>query len=256
MNSKVLGIAPLTDKDLHRTKKNMEAKGLYTKKDTETVKNIKALKLLVKFWMKRELQLTKEEWTSLEIIEMTQSTKTDGDIVYISTLSSSTQTNAPRLVNYIPKECWKRYNDTQLIAFNIRNNPKNLVQKQTTIFQGKYDYLLRVKDKGSGIPWSQIPPVKITNTISDFEIEYYKKTGQTNNRTKNKPNTNHNFQYKNEMDQEEERLKRVRSTESQDMEIQSKQHRTTDGYKQQMEIETDENTTTEDKQIKTQKKNK
>ena len=78
-----IGIAPIKEDDLNRLRKDMEKRGIFQPKDTETIKRIKTLKLMVKMWMKRELALTEEEWTELSIIEIHNS-NTEGEIVYIT----------------------------------------------------------------------------------------------------------------------------------------------------------------------------
>ena len=57
----MIGIAPITDADLSRTKRNMETRGMFENRDTETIKYIKTLKLTVKMWCKRELNLSDKD---------------------------------------------------------------------------------------------------------------------------------------------------------------------------------------------------
>ena len=80
----ILGIAPITEANLDRTETNMEQKGLYNTKDTAKIKHIKALKLLTKMWFNRELKMTEDEWSELEITLIQQSSNLEGDIVYVT----------------------------------------------------------------------------------------------------------------------------------------------------------------------------
>ena len=45
---------------------------------------------------------------------------------------------------------------------------------QTNIRVGRTNFLLRVREKGQDIPWADIPPVKITQKIPQFEVGIYK----------------------------------------------------------------------------------
>ena len=104
------------------------------RRDTDKIKQIKALKLLVKMWLQKELRMTDQEWEELKITEITQSSNIDRDFIYVTFAESddihlvrskscnlsTNRDNPPRLINYIPKQAWSRYADLQEVAFNIR----------------------------------------------------------------------------------------------------------------------------------------
>ena len=80
--------------------------------------------------------------------------------------------NNPRFVTYVDPRARKRYNAIQIVAKTIRTKSKGTIQ--TSIRNGKHDYLLRQKQKGDQTPWSQIPPVKLDLNLPEFEVGKYK----------------------------------------------------------------------------------
>ena len=54
----------------------------------------------------------------------------------------------------------------------IRQKSENKIQ--TSIRNGRHDFLLRQKYKGDPTPWSQVPPVILDQQLPDFEIRNYK----------------------------------------------------------------------------------
>ena len=60
----------------------------------------------------------------------------------------------PKIVHYIPRSLYKRFQAIEEKAFNIRNKNR---QKTTRVWIGE-DFQLRVRDRGDTTPWTQISP--------------------------------------------------------------------------------------------------
>ena len=69
---------------------------------------------------------------------------------------------------YVDRRASKRHRAIMTIAKSIREYSKNTVQ--TSVRTGKTDFLLRKRIKGDQTPWSEIPPILITQNIPEFEI--------------------------------------------------------------------------------------
>ena len=69
-NSKKLRIGPITEDDIRRTTHNMEKRGIFPSGDSMTIKAIKTINMLVKMWMKKQLEITEQEWTELQICHL------------------------------------------------------------------------------------------------------------------------------------------------------------------------------------------
>ena len=78
----------------------------------------------------------------------------------------------PRLVMYTDRRAKARFRAYQLIAKTMRDESGQTIQ--TNIRTGKTDFLLRARKKGDDTPWSQVPPIKITQKLPAFEEGLYK----------------------------------------------------------------------------------
>ena len=72
----------------------------------------------------------------------------------------------PRIVMYIDNRAKARHRAFQQIAKTLHEEAKQSIQ--TNIRTGQTDFLLRVRGKGETTPWSQIPPLKITQKVPNF----------------------------------------------------------------------------------------
>ena len=135
----------------------------------------------------RNLKLTDEDWDDIHIREIRQTNSEEADIIFIEretredaakitvkakNLVNNNKVDDPRLVMFVDKRATKRFNAIQNIART--NRQKSEGTKQTTIRNGRYDFLLRQKDKGDTTPWNLIPPLNLDQDLPDIEIGMFK----------------------------------------------------------------------------------
>ena len=109
--------------------------------------------------------------------------------------------NDPRIIMYVDQRAKKRYDSIQNIAKTIRVKSNNTIQ--TTVRNGKRDFLLRQKDRGDPTPWSQIPPLKLEEEIPEFEIGQFKNIYSNEENDKNEA-LDENNEYENEEEKDEQ----------------------------------------------------
>ena len=102
------------------------------------------------------------------------------------------------------------------MAKTIREVSNNTVQ--TSVRAGRHDYLLRKRIKGSNTPWSQVPPLVLTQELPEFEIGLYNDIVNPSNRVEgqeqqDQPITEQEMQNISEDIQKQYAAKRNRSKE-------------------------------------------
>jgi len=132
------------------------------------------------------MRIQDQTWNDIDIVEIYQ---TDGEesILFIKcasqedaakitahavNLPASSDQSAPRLGMHIDQRARLRHRAIQRVAKSIRDELQNTVQ--TSIRNGKFDFLLRVRDKKDQSKWSQIAPVVIRTPLPPFEIGNFK----------------------------------------------------------------------------------
>ena len=131
--------------------------------------------------------MKESDWNDLKVNKIALTNSEDADIVFITfdtiedaarmtslarNLPQTNQPNDPRFVMFIDPRAKKRYNAIQNIAKTVRTKSDN--QIQTTVRNGKRDFLLRQKTRGDQTPWSQIPPILLEEQLPQFEIGLFK----------------------------------------------------------------------------------
>ena len=86
-------------------------------------------------------------------------------------LPKTSSKSDPRIEMFIYQRARKRYHAIQNIAKTLRLKAGNSVQ--TSLRNGRRDFLLRQKPRGDSTPWNQVPPLKLDENIPDFEIGEY-----------------------------------------------------------------------------------
>ena len=189
-----LGIAPITTQHIDRVNKILQDKGIYPPDDTPQMKKKKTIKALTKSWTQKNFKMSEEEWNSIQIqdIILTDNSdilflqfKTKSDVSKFTTkaplLPQNMGTDSPRLIMYVDRRGAKRHKALVNIAKTLRNHSGNTIQ--TTLRTGKHDFHLRTRTKGDLTPWSEIPPLRITQNIPNFEVGTYQDIINPDNNT-------------------------------------------------------------------------
>ena len=180
-----LGMGPFTEDHRTRVEKFLAQKGLFRNSDTPDMRKQKTIKSLIKSWAIKNLKMTEKDWDTIAITDITMNVNTDivfvtfgtkEDVTKFTSRARNLPTNqgedTPKLVMFVDRRASKRYKAVMNIAKSIRENSKAAVQ--TCVRTGKSDFLLRTRIKGSDTPWTEIPPLKISQEIPHFEIGSYK----------------------------------------------------------------------------------
>ena len=86
-------------------------------------------------------------------------------------IPQETGPNQPRLVMYVDRRASKRHKAIVKIAKTMREHAREPIQ--TSIRVGKNDFLLRQRPRGSETPWTEIPPLELSQELPDFEVGTY-----------------------------------------------------------------------------------
>ena len=187
ISADTVGFAPFSNAHIDKVTRHLSKKGLL--KATESFENRRqrTIKSLVKSWAYTNLKMSDREWDSIQVESVYQTQSEESNIIFLKCTTSddaakitsrahnlpkSTGPDCARLVMHVDKRARARYAAYQTIAKTIRQQADNSIQ--TSIRIGKKDFLLRKKPRGDQTPWSQIPPLKITQDIPAFEIGVYK----------------------------------------------------------------------------------
>ena len=97
----------------------------------------------------------------------------------------------------------KRHNAIQTIAKTLRTKAGNSIQ--TSLRNGRRDFILRQKTKGDNTPWGQIPPINLDENLPDFEIGEYNNIYKDDIKYTEEENEKENSKYIEDMDEDEQR---------------------------------------------------
>ena len=181
----MVGVGPISMDHVKGVEKHLLAKGILNKKEDAKSRLQRTVKSIVKRWANKNLKMEDRDW---DMIEITNIILTDNsDIVFVNCKNQNDATeltsraknlpkddsnNGPRLMMHVDRRAMKRHKAILAIAKSIRQHSNNTVQ--TSVRSGKNDFLLRQRPKGSSVPWSEIPPMQLSQEIPEFEIGRYK----------------------------------------------------------------------------------
>lgn len=181
-NRRIIGFRPITLQSVEALVKQMETRGIFDDTHTRTYKRSKAMQTTVHNFMQRQLKMSDEDRRNIEISTIFFSTNLQPTTIYIEcvTVEDSAMIyrhasnlphhtpNSPQLDYFTPPQFYRRRTQIETLAWKIRTNSGGTIQ--TNIRQGRRDFILRQREKGSLIPWSQITPNIIPDTIAPFDI--------------------------------------------------------------------------------------
>ena len=141
---------------------------------------------MVKSWAHKNLGINNDEWNKINVVNIKQMSETSSvifitcktmhDITMITSkvhnLPKEYSDDQPRIVPWIPIQGKDRYRAILEIAKKIRETSATPIK--TSVRNGRVDFLLRFQPKSQKKKWNQIPPVKITHKIPDFNVGIYK----------------------------------------------------------------------------------
>ena len=181
-----IGFAPITNEQLQTVERKMIERGVMTDSQSWEDKKI-TIKSVIKSWAYKNFKITETEWDTINVEEIHQTISDNSDIVFLRcktqqdtqkitsrsrNLPNDETGNGHRLVNFIDSRAKARYRGFQQIAKTLRE--ESSVPIQTKIRTGRTDFLLRVREKRDPTPWSQVAPLKIKQTIPNFEVGLFK----------------------------------------------------------------------------------
>ena len=79
------------------------------------------------------------------------------------------------IVPHIPKIMYQRFKACEKLLWQYRKSNQGNIQ--TNLRLGRYDFILRTRDKGDQTPWKFLTPIKIPNTFPKPETNLLKKPG-------------------------------------------------------------------------------
>ena len=182
-----VGVAPISKDHVHRVCEQLTKNGDLKKTEDYDTRINRTVKSIVKAWTKKNLGMNETEWDGIDVTKIALTNTENSDIAFITfktfedaakvtskahNLPKNNLPNDPRLIMYVDQRAKKRFDAVQNIAKTIRIKSANTIQ--TTVRNGRRDFLLRQKNRGDLTPWSQIPPIKLEEDIPDFEIGIFK----------------------------------------------------------------------------------
>ena len=181
----MVGVGPITMEHIKNVEKLLVKNGVLNISENAKSRLQRTVKSIVKGWAKRNLSMEDRDWDSLQIQNIVLTDNSDIVFVNCKSQNDATQltsraknlpkennTNSPRMMMHVDRRAMKRHKAILAIAKSVRLHSNNTVQ--TTVRTGKSDFLLRQRPKGSTTPWSEIPPMKISQEIPEFEVGKYK----------------------------------------------------------------------------------
>ena len=186
-SSQYLGFAPFTKAGTAQAMENMERRGVFHPRESHESKYQRTIKSLIKSWTRQHLKMTDEEWTDINVTEILPTAGEDSNIIFLRFESSDDvakfnakaknlpKTNlrdSPRLIMHVDNRARQRYRAFQRVAKTIRQESKG--DTQTSICSGRYDFLLRRRERDDPTPWGSIPPIRMEAGLPPIEIGMYK----------------------------------------------------------------------------------
>lgn len=185
-NKLIIGFRPITLSMVDSLTRSMEAKGIFDGTHDQEYKLTKSMQTAAHMYMQNQLKMSITDRKNIKIKTMFFSTNISPSTLYVHCESyEDTATiykhainlpksaeGGPQLDYYTPPQFHKRRSEIETLAWRIRVKSEGRIQ--TNIRQGRKDYILRQRPKGSTTPWSEIPPTIIPDTIAKFEISKHK----------------------------------------------------------------------------------
>ena len=188
--SLVIGAAPISNAHLEEVERKMIERGVLDPNQPKNERKQRTIKSVIKSWAYKHLQITDEEWDTIKLDEIYQTYSEDSDIIFmkchsphdamkltsrVKNLPQDKTGQGPRIVMFIDKRAKARHRAYQQIARTLREEASEKGRKiQTNLRTGRTDFLLRLRETGDTTPWSDIPPLKISQKLPSFEVGLYK----------------------------------------------------------------------------------
>ena len=179
MSNRTLGLSPISKEfiDTEVTKKKEESG------ETEDVIKAVVMKDAVKEFMILEMKVKEEHFDKLNMIRIFTPQKTDWQTLYVE-LESEDQVDwvlshtrwipevgrdqvQTKVVKYVPKQLYKRWNALQAIAFTIRKESNWTIK--TKVGHGRDDFFLQTRPKGEQT-WSK--DQKLPEDLPKVDLEF------------------------------------------------------------------------------------
>ena len=180
-----VGVGPISRDHINKVENILITKGVISAKEHPSRRIQITVKSLVKSWSQIHLKMNEDEWNNIDIKEIILTNNSDIVFIYCNSqedankftskawnLPKDTGPSTPRIVMFVDRRAMKRHKALINIAKAMREHANNSIQ--TSIRTGKTDFLLRKRRRGSNVPWSEIPPIVVTQEIPNFEIGRYK----------------------------------------------------------------------------------
>lgn len=181
-NKLIIGFRPITLSSVEDLTKKMEEKGIFDQTHDREYRQTKSMQTATHMFMKNQLKMSASDRRSVKIQEIFFSTNLKPSTLYVQCASfedtaliykhapnlPQNSPTGPQLDYFTPPQFHKRRQEIETLAWQIRIKSEGRIQ--TNIRQGRLDYILRQRPKGSKTPWSEIPPTQIPESISKFVI--------------------------------------------------------------------------------------
>ena len=189
-SSRIIGFSPITESMKTAEAEKIMKNGLLNTNSDRRDLYQTATKNLVDTFMKNKLKMDNFARNQVNIIQIYPSQSDRSPTIYIKcqseediSLITSHAQNLPRpapncitetIVPHIPKIMYQRYKACEKLLWQYRKSNQGNIQ--TNLRLGRYDFLLRTREKGDQTPWKYITPIKIPNTFPKPETNLLKKT--------------------------------------------------------------------------------
>ena len=196
----IVGVGPITGDHIDRVRKALANRGVFSQDENPAQRKQRTIKSLIKTWALKNLKMEEEIWESIQMEELILNENSDTVFIKCKTtqdaskftsraknLHQENEPDTPRIIMWVDQRASKRFKAIQTIAKAMRDHTPNTIQ--TTIITGKKDFLLRKRNKGDQTPWSEVPPVILTQKIPEFEVGSYNDILNPDNINPNEPET-------------------------------------------------------------------
>ena len=157
-SSKIVGIGPISSQHISKVEINLIKTGVLKSKENPQTRRLRTIKSLVRSWIMKNLQMTNEEWSAIQVEELQIAENSDIIFVRCKTyqdaakitanarnLPNESGENSPRIVMHVDVRAMKRHKAILNIAKSVREISGNTVQ--TSVRAGRKDFLLRKRGK-------------------------------------------------------------------------------------------------------------
>ena len=202
-SARIIGFSPITENMKTAEAEKIMKNGLLNSNRDKRDLYETATKNLVDKFMKNKLQMDNFSRNQVKIIQIYPSQSDRSPTIYIKcqseediSLITSHAHNLPRpdpncitdtIVPHIPKIMYQRCKACEKLLWQYRKSNQGNIQ--TNLRLGRFDFLLRTRDKGDQTPWKFITPIKIPNTFPKPETNLWKKPEINNENQQKDPRT-------------------------------------------------------------------